>query len=254
MLGSVFVYAGLILAFGGTAMAIKPLRRLGFPSRRRALVAVGTGLALIAIGWLLPAHESRSLQPRTQLDRITPIWQFSEHHTVRIAAPPASVFQAIRQVTAGEIAFFRALTWIRRLGRPGPESILNAPERQPLLEVAMRGGFVLLADEPDREIVIGTVVVAPPGARGKALTPESFAAIDGQPGFASATMNFLLEPDGAGATILSTETRVCATDPASNRAFARYWRVIYPGSALIRRMWLRAIKLRAESQATVPSA
>jgi len=26
-----------------------------------------------------------------------------------------------------------------------------------------------------------------------------------------------------------------------------YWRVIYPGSALIRRMWLRAIKKRAEA-------
>ena len=28
--------------------------------------------------------------------------------------------------------------------------------------------------------------------------------------------------------------------------FALYWRVIYPGSALIRRMWLRALRLRAE--------
>jgi len=29
--------------------------------------------------------------------------------------------------------------------------------------------------------------------------------------------------------------------------FAAYWRVIYPGSALIRVMWLRAIKQRAEA-------
>ncbi len=28
--------------------------------------------------------------------------------------------------------------------------------------------------------------------------------------------------------------------------FAIYWRVIYPGSALIRRMWLDAIRRRAE--------
>jgi hypothetical protein len=39
---------------------------------------------------------------------------------------------------------------------------------------------------------------------------------------------------------------VHATDDSARRKFARYWRVIYPGSALIRRMWLRAIKLRAE--------
>ena len=59
-------------------------------------------------------------------------------------------------------------------------------------------------------------------------------------------MNFRIEPDGKGGSRLSTETRVFATDAASRRRFAAYWRVIYPGSALIRRMWLRAVRLRAE--------
>jgi hypothetical protein len=67
-----------------------------------------------------------------------------------------------------------------------------------------------------------------------------------RPGFAKATMNFLIEPDGSGGCILKTETRIFATDASSRRRFAAYWRVIYSGSALIRRMWLRAIKLRAE--------
>ena len=44
-----------------------------------------------------------------------------------------------------------------------------------------------------------------------------------------------------------TETRVATSDERSERVFARYWRVIYPGSALIRRNWLRAIKARAEA-------
>jgi hypothetical protein len=30
------------------------------------------------------------------------------------------------------------------------------------------------------------------------------------------------------------------------RQFAVYWRLIHPGSDIIRRMWLRAIKRRAE--------
>ena len=58
-------------------------------------------------------------------------------------------------------------------------------------------------------------------------------------------MNFLVSPDGPHASIVSTETRVHANDARSRRLFARYWRVIYPGSALIRRMWLRAIERRA---------
>ena len=47
-------------------------------------------------------------------------------------------------------------------------------------------------------------------------------------------------------TTLSTETRVLATDEASRRAFRRYWLVIRPFSGLIRRVWLRAIRQRAE--------
>jgi hypothetical protein len=68
------------------------------------------------------------------------------------------------------------------------------------------------------------------------------------PGFVKATMNFRVEPAEAGLCDLTTETRVFATDPRTARVFAAYWRVIYPGSALIRRMWLRAIKIRAEGQ------
>jgi hypothetical protein len=69
-----------------------------------------------------------------------------------------------------------------------------------------------------------------------------------EPGFAKAAVNFLATPVDDH-TLLSTETRVVGTDPAAGRLFARYWRVIRPGSAAIRRAWLRAIKRRAERSA-----
>ncbi|MCI0412232.1 hypothetical protein L0222_05445 [bacterium] len=50
-----------------------------------------------------------------------------------------------------------------------------------------------------------------------------------------------------GGSLVSTETRVFANSSESLRRFAIYWRIIYPGSDLIRRMWLRAIERRAES-------
>jgi hypothetical protein len=58
-------------------------------------------------------------------------------------------------------------------------------------------------------------------------------------------MNFRVSPDGPHASIVSTETRVFAGSAPTRRRFAAYWRVIYPGSALIRRMWLRAIERRS---------
>jgi hypothetical protein len=60
-------------------------------------------------------------------------------------------------------------------------------------------------------------------------------------------MNFVITPEGPKASIVSTETRVFATSPEASRRFAAYWRTIYPGSAIIRRMWLRAIRKRAMS-------
>jgi hypothetical protein len=243
MVGSLVVYSGFVIAVAGLYLFIRPMRRSGITKRSRGLIVAGVGAGMACIGLLSPASESRVSHAETRLDEFTPRWQFREYHWIRIAAPPARVFEAIKRVRADEIFLFRALTWIRRGGRPLPESILNAGDRDPLIEVATRNGFVALADDHPREVVIGTVVVAPPGTRA-ALTPESFRK-DFEPGVAIAAMNFLVVPDGPDASFVSTETRVFANNDTSRRKFAAYWRVIYPGSSFIRRMWLRAIKRRA---------
>jgi len=198
----------------------------------------------MAVGMLAPVKERRGGSSHTRLDEFVPAYQFNEVHSLVIAAPAERVFRAIQETTAGEIRFFRLLTTIRRFGRPGPENILNAPEHIPILEVATRTSFLTLANDLNREIVVGTVVIAPPDARPSGpLTPEVFRGIT-RPGFALAAMNFRLTPNGTS-TLLTTETRVYATDRATQRRFARYWRVIFPGSALIRRSWLAAIRRRA---------
>jgi len=201
------------------------------------------GLLLAGVGLILPVSESRITRIQTRLDEFAPAWQFREFHALEVAAPPARVFEAIKLVRADEIALFRTLTWIRRGGRPLPKSILNAGERKSLIDVATHSGFVILAEDAPRELVIGTVIMAPPGTRGK-LTPQVFQQRLA-PGFALATMNFVVMANDQGGSLVSTETRVFANDPSSRRRFAAYWRIIYPGSAIIRRMWLRAIQRRA---------
>ena len=44
-----------------------------------------------------------------------------------------------------------------------------------------------------------------------------------------------------GGSSLTTETRVAASCEASRRAFRRYWRLVGPFSALVRRRWLHAL-------------
>ena len=94
-----------------------------------------------------------------------PEFHFREHHTIVVSAPPDRVYAAIKSVSADEIALFNLFTSIRRFGRPGPESILNAPGQQPILDVATRTGFLLLLDRAPSDVVLGAVVVAPPGTR-----------------------------------------------------------------------------------------
>jgi hypothetical protein len=244
VIGSAVVYSGLVLALIGFIFILKPVRRLRIRTRRHGLAVAAAGVALATIGALLPAPESRASPAQTRLDEFAPAWQFRELHTITITTPPARVFEAINRVRADEIRLFQTLTWIRRGGRPLPKSILNAGEDAPLIDIATSSGFVRLAEDAPQEMVIGTVVVAPPGTRGT-LTPEVFR-VQLPPGFALATMNFLVRPDQAGGSRVSTETRVFANSDAARRRFAVYWRFIYPGSAIIRRMWLRAIKRRAE--------
>ena len=165
MLGVVVVYLGLIAAFLGGVSLLRPLTFLGARSRRQAALIMALGFIVVVIGESPPASETRVATPRTQLDQFAPVYEFSEFHSIRISASKEQVYRALKLVTAEEIVFFRTLTWLRRFGRPGPEGILNLPPHVPLLDVATRTSFLVLAEEPDREIVLGTLVAAPRGWR-----------------------------------------------------------------------------------------
>lgn len=220
MIDSIALYTGAGAAFAGAIALLRPR------TRRAGAIAIASGVAVAAAALAWPVHETRAGHKATLLDAEVSKWQFDEVHEIEVEAPPQRVYDAIRAVTANEIYLFRTLTAIRRFGRPGPESIVNAPGRQPILDVATRGGFKLLADDPPREIVLGTIIIPPRQA--------------------VAAMNFLITPIDANHCRVTTETRVYASNLAAARRFATYWRIIHPGSDIIRRMWLRAVKKRAE--------
>jgi len=245
------VYAGFITMFIGLLASLKAIGLMGIHTRWHGMALALSGIAIALVGLSLPARESRIGRVTTRMDEFVPAWQFNEFHSMEMDASPARAFEAMRAVTADEILLFRALTWIRRGGRQLPESILNAGKDESLIDVATRSGFLRLVEDTPRELVIGTVVRAPRGARGK-LTPDTFRT-SLPSGFALASMNFVVTPRAGGGSLVTTETRVFANSSSARRGFARYWRVIYPGSALIRRMWLRAIKARAEALPNNPT-
>lgn len=216
MLLSVLLYGGGALALAGlVAMLPRRTRRKGV-----WLFVIAIAFVLIAIVW--PAHEVHAIGVHSHLDEIMPRWQFEERHEIRIDAPPERIYAAIRDVTPGEIRLFQTLTAIRRLGQRGEKSILNAPDAKPILDVATHSGFRVLTDDAPHELVIGT-----------RIGPQTVAV-----------MNFRIESDG----LVTTETRVFARTDSARRNFAVYWRIIRPGSGIIRQSWLEAIKQRAEAK------
>jgi hypothetical protein len=71
-------------------------------------------------------------------------------------------------------------------------------------------------------------------------TAKQFNAFK-KPGYIKIAFNFRIEDKGEKGVLISTETRSLGNDSQAQKIFARYWRVIYPGSSIIRRVWLNAI-------------
>jgi len=245
LLGTIVMYVGMIMGAAGLISAAKPVKFLRIETRSMGWAVAGVGFAFFAIGGALPAPLARS-NTQTALDQWMPEWQFSEFHEKRVHASPEQVYAAIQQVTANEIFLFRTLTWIRNPLGPvsSEENILNAPGDKPILQVAQQSGFRLLAEDAPREVVLGTRVVHDGVTSAK--DAAGLRALLTKPGNALAAINFRVQDEGNGWCHVTTETRVFATSRGARLRFALYWRVIYPGSSLLRYTWLNAIARRAE--------
>ncbi|MBM3948670.1 MAG: hypothetical protein FJ312_05425 [SAR202 cluster bacterium] len=110
------------------------------------------------------------------------------------------------------------------------------------------GGFVLLAEEADRQLVVGTVGRFWQPLSGLAVLADAdeFVGFD-HPAWAKVAMDFVIrDAPHQGGVVLSTETRIRVTGEGARRKFAVYWMFIRLPSGLLRRTMLRAIKRRAE--------
>jgi hypothetical protein len=246
---STLAYSGIVLALWGLANLVFPFGFLGI--RKRAvgalILAGGVGLAVAALLW--PAPMIRVAQPRTLLDDIMPEYQFFERHSTRIHAQPQQVMQAVRQSTFGDMKSLVTLLKIRGAALQAHDTGEFAQDKR-IFDAFSASGFV--SDGSEREIVMcgGANVRA---KRSLVVhTLQEFADYREQ-GAVKMAYYFYVEDAGGGWSTISTETRVVATDDFTRRGMGRYWRLIVPGSGLLRRQWLEGIKRRAESMSNPQS-
>ena len=171
------------------------------------------------------------------IDHFSPVYDVNARYEIAIRAPLPRVYQAARSLDLKGSRIARALFRLRGL-----------PEANLAIEGMLKWGFVLLADDPEREIVLG--LIGRFWVRSPQIQPvpaEAFVKFN-RPGLAKAVMNMTFSPGEAGTVRLATETRVFCPDEATRRSFRLYWRLIGPFSGLIRKEWLRLIKRQAENK------
>lgn len=239
---SVAFYAGLVLLLAGLLSVIVPLKFAGVVTRQRGVLVALTGVLLGAAALAWPVNDApRSAIGSTELDRVLPQFDRSERHQIRVQASCEMVRRAVDNVTFSDIRGFQTLMSLRAMRK------VEAKPRPVLASMTGPGaGFTLLA-RTDGEFVAGNIGRPWKNERPAPIAgSEDFRSFSGT-GYAKVAFNMLVEPAEPGWCNLTTETRVLATDEASRGAFTRYWRVVYPGSALIRVLWLDAIQRRLQS-------
>lgn len=246
---SMAVYTGLVLALAGGLCALFPFRFLGVQKRRTGAAVLLGGLLMIGVALVCPAPRLNVEHRSSQIDQFRPDYHFYEKHTVRVHAPSAQVMVAIQQTTSAEMPATAALMRVRGLVMRQQARVSDVMSRARILDqmTSPGAGFVVLHRD-EREIVLGMAGRPWEGERSPRITEVSQYAPFQEPGSVKVAVNLRVDDAGDGWSLVTTETRVLGTDASGRRTMARYWRFIVPGSGLIRRQWLDAIRNRAEGR------
>lgn len=216
---------------------------VGRRAPRRAGLTLGVPAAIVCL--LLATPAAAATGSGTLLDAFLPASHFRDAQTARVQAPPRVVIAAVRAVTPGEVRglvpFAMALRAPRFRLTPQEQALLD----RPMLEAIQQENFVLLGERAGEEIVVGAIGQFWADRYVRLRNAGAFRAFR-DPRFARVAMNVRVRGDGAGGSLVSTETRVLCPDPEARKQFDRYWRLWSPGGSVVRGQWLTAVRRRAE--------
>jgi hypothetical protein len=186
-----------------------------------------------------------SNQGRSRIDEFLPNHDFSARYEIRINAPASVVYECLLRSDFSELWLVRVLMTLRT-GKRLPRNRVLSNFRQRLQGT----GFVMLAEVPSDELVIGVAgqFWRPDGGRCLDLTSDDFAGFS-RSGYAKVAWNVKLRAESPESTILSTETRINCLGSAAFWKFRLYWTLVGPFSGLMRKAILKQVKTEAESKA-----
>lgn len=217
---------------------------------KAAGLAAGAYAAYVAIAWYRYGRAAPASTPDESdplLDRFMPVYDVRGRHQIHVAAPAATTLAAAREMDLLQSPVVRAIIKARELILGATPDTRQRP--QGLLAEMQALGWGVLADVPDREVVVGAATQPwKANVVFRALPPNEFAAFN-EPGFVKIVWTLRADPVGADGSLFSTETRVVSTDATARARFRWYWSVFSPGMILIRWVSLGPLKAEAERRA-----
>lgn len=212
-------------------------------------LAAGAYAGYVGVTWLRygrPAHaRSKDLDPL--LDRFMPVYDIVERHDIRVAAPADVTFSAACEIDMQRSPIIRAIFRAREVILGSEPDTAARPHG--LLAWSKSLGWGVLAETPDREIVMGAVTQPwKANVLFRPLSPDAFTTFN-EPGFVKIAWTLRADATGATESVFRTETRAVATDVMARTRFRRYWSLLSPGIIVIRRMMLQPLKAEAERRA-----
>lgn len=229
---------------------------------RNAAAGLAGGAAVAAVGYAAIVAYNRARYGHVSapaagdtaslIDRFMPEPEVLEHNEIAINAPADVVLSTAKEMEVMNSPLIRSIFKARELVLGGEPDTRLHPTR--LLEQMQSIGWVLLAETPDREVVMGSVTqpwLASPVFR--SIPPSEFLAF-AEPGYVKIVWTLRADPDGEARSTFHTETRVCTTDVESRARFRRYWSYVAPGVELIRIAMLRPLKAAAEKKMMATAA
>jgi hypothetical protein len=193
------------------------------------------------LDWLLPEFDATLIEHRV------------------VSGDPETVYRAVTGVDLAAIArhnpavrgLFATRTAAERIigaltDRPtAPAAAADEPIR--LGDLPEHGEWVNLGADPPREICFGVIGRFWAGETvWETIDADRFIAFD-RPGLAKIACGITLRPYGSARTLVSYEARTLGLDAESSAMFLRYWRLVWPGIAIVMRAFLRAVAEEVES-------
>ena len=253
---SYFFWIGAILFIVGLISLIYPLAFLFITNRTIAGCVVLGGLLISATSLISPVKLEQSPTSDQQIDGLMPTYSFNEFHEVRINSSLEKIKQVLQVTGVKDIPAARLLMGIRGIADEDVDLSDRASNNLVGSDTISTPDFNFFVVSPNEWItvmILKSVIItnnsnqpAPPNI----TTLEQFRAFN-KPGYVKVAVNFRFISTNSNETIVTTETRNNGITRKDNRVFGYYWRIIYPGSAIIRRVWLDTIKKKVENEIAI---